>query len=63
MGLVCPTTWLTVFKNQAACFEDYIVTKPLNSNYSFPEWWSAEYIHNSLTKKERRNLPPFQVLM
>lgn len=37
MELVCHTKWLTVFKNQAACFEAYILTKTLNGNYSFPE--------------------------
>lgn len=52
--------WLFL-KIMTLALKAYILTKPLNGNYSFPEQYSAKHIHHSLAKKEEVSVClPFQ---
>lgn len=56
-------SWLFIRIGMLA-LKAYILTKPLNGNYSFPEQYSAKHIHHSLAKKEE--IPvclPFQAVL
>lgn len=52
--------WLFL-KIKVLALKAYILTKLLNSSYSFPEQYSAKHIHRSFARKEEISIClPFQ---